>query len=363
MFRKSIIVLILTTLPLAGFAKTYPFTDAVWTVSAEESERTTYLGQAALKLSSGGAYINDLDLQDGVIEFDIAVDQARGFSGVFFRMQSAGNYEHFYIRPHQSGNPDANQYTPMFNQVSAWQLYHGVDYATAMDYSFNQWMHIKIIYQGDRAEVYLDSDTPVLHIQELKRGFSSGTVGVNAAGDAPVYFSNFTVSPLSEEHLFSEKKEMTPTNETIVTSWMVSDGFDQQSLSHELGDQSQRKWTQLNSEASGITNLAKIQGLSEGANTAFARLMIQSETDQVKQINFGYSDAVRIYLNGQALYQGQNIYQSRDYRYLGTIGLFDSVFLPLKAGRNELWFAVTENFGGWGIMAEFDNMQGIQLLQ
>jgi len=38
-------------------------------------------------------------------------------------------FEHFYIRPHQSGNPDANQYTPVFNGVSAWQLYHGALYA------------------------------------------------------------------------------------------------------------------------------------------------------------------------------------------------------------------------------------------
>jgi hypothetical protein len=41
---------------------------------------------------------------------------------------------------------------------------------------------------------------------------------------------------------------------------------------------------------------------------------------------------------------------SRDYRYLGTIGLFDSVTLPLKAGENEIWIAVSEAFGGWGIM-------------
>ena len=29
------------------------------------------------------------------------------------------------MRPHQVGNPDAIQYTPVFNGLSAWQLYHG----------------------------------------------------------------------------------------------------------------------------------------------------------------------------------------------------------------------------------------------
>jgi hypothetical protein len=35
--------------------------------------------------------------------------------------------------------------------------------------------------------------------------------------------------------------------------------------------------------------------------------------------------------------------------------------LPLKKGDNELWLAVTENFGGWGVKAAFDDMDGISL--
>ncbi|MCH8059016.1 MAG: hypothetical protein IIA11_01020 [Proteobacteria bacterium] len=45
--------------------------------------------------------------------------------------------------------------------------------------------------------------------------------------------------------------------------------------------------------------------------------------------------------------KGNNAYQSRDYRYLGTIGLFDAIMLPLAVGDNELWIAVSEAFGGW----------------
>ncbi len=64
-------------------------------------------------------------------------------------------YEHFYIRPHQSGMPDANQYTPVFNNFSAWQLYHGPEYAVATDYRNNEWMHLKVVYADDRADVYI----------------------------------------------------------------------------------------------------------------------------------------------------------------------------------------------------------------
>jgi len=43
------------------------------------------------------------------------------------------------------------------------------------------------------------------------------------------------------------------------------------------------------------------------------------------------------------------------------MGLYDTVYLSLKKGKNELWIAVSENFGGWGIMAAFENMAGIKI--
>ena len=62
-----------------------------------------------------------------------------------------------------------------------------------------------------------------------------------------------------------------------------------------------------------------------------------------------------VFVNGRRVYSGDNTYMSRDYRYLGTIGLFDSVVLPLQPGKNEICVAVTEAFGGWGIMGRIDD--------
>ncbi len=76
---------------------------------------------------------------------------------------------------------------------------------------------------------------------------------------------------------------------------------------------------------------------------------------------FGYSDAASVYLNGSLIYRGNNGYQSRDYRYLGTIGLFDSVVLPLVEGDNEIWIAVSESFGGWGVMAKIPDREGLSM--
>ena len=42
---------------------------------------------------------------------------------------------------------------------------------------------------------------------------------------------------------------------------------------------------------------------------------------------------------------------TRDYRFLGSIGYWDRLYLPLVPGENELVLAVSENFGGWGLQA------------
>jgi hypothetical protein len=69
------------------------------------------------------------------------------------------------------------------------------------------------------------------------------------------------------------------------------------------------------------------------------------------RLRFGFSDRVLVYLNGRPVYKGRAEWRSRDPRFLGTVGLFDELILPLRAGENEVWMAVSEDFGGWGVVA------------
>lgn len=342
-----------------------PFDDERWAIESLEHEVVEYLGQSALKIRGGAAMLPDLELRNAMIEFDIAVSGERGFAGLIFRLQEGGNYENFYIRPHQSGNPDANQYQPVYNDVASWQLYHGPAYATPVDYKTDEWMNIKIIYAGDKAEVYIDSDEPVLRVEELRHGDGTGTVGINAAQFAGAHFANFKYTKLANAYWFPFGGEPAQPGDGVVMSWQVSDAFDDAAI--EAADvltddfSSVRTWETVDAEVTGITNLAKVQGIVADKNTAIARLAIESASEQVKGLRFGYSDAVSVYVNGKRLYSGDNGYLTRDYRYLGTIGLFDNVYLPLKPGLNEVWFAVSEAFGGWGIQAQFDDLKGIRL--
>jgi len=97
------------------------------------------------------------------------------------------------------------------------------------------------------------------------------------------------------------------------------------------------------------------------SNTIFAKITITSDKDQFKKLDLGFSDRVKAFCNGQAVYSGNNSFRTRDYRYLGTIGYFESLYLPLKKGENTIMLAVSETFGGWAVMAKWENMDGIQV--
>ena len=360
MTRQHLALGSLVMLATAANAEIYPFEGDIWQIEAKESELVDYLGEQAVRIKGGYATINGLELEEGVIEFDIAVSEERGFAGAIFRVQDLSNYEHFYVRPHQSGKGDANQYTPVFNGVSAWQLYHGERYATPIKYRFNAWMHIKIAFAGDQAEVFIDSDEPVLIVDDLRRETESGGIGFGAGNFSATHFANFSVTPLPENYQFvaSNREQVEPEIGTVM-SWQVSAAMSEDEVDQEM--QSEQQWSVFKAESTGITNLAPATGVERGKKTVIAKLVLESDHEQLKQLAFGYSDSVTVYVNGVPLYAGSTRYQSRDFRYLGTIGLFDRVFLPINKGENEVLFVVTEAFGGWGIQAQFDDLEGISV--
>src|SRR6266542_3319608 len=361
---------LLTVLLLASFcyatgqAIKVPFESDKWDTIGTTLNTETYMCKESILLKSGAIYTKDVDLRDGVIEVDMSFPQVRSFPGIAFRMQDLNNFENFYVRPHQSGNPDATQYTPVFNGQAGWQLYYGEGYSKAFTFKFNEWHHIKIDVHGLQAEIYIDDmQTPLIKVPELKREWQGGNIAL-ISGGAPVHFANFQYTPKQGT---PPVRMPVPANGAggIVTQWQVSN-VAKRSLfekKYELTPEIKEKikWTTQNSEPSGTVNLAKFIEPTDTSKTIIARVLIQSESEQIKELSFGFSDYVTIYLNDKALYSGNDNFMSRDYRFLGTIGFFDKLFLSLKKGVNELWFVVSEDFGGWGVKAKFENMENISL--
>jgi hypothetical protein len=345
-----------------------PFTESNWLITLAEDQGEYRIeameGQEAILLQNGRLDLKGVEFGTGTIEFDMLTQGERGFGGIRWRVQPGGHsYEEFYIRPHMSGNPDANQYTPVFNGISGWQLYFGPHYSTPVTYAIGKWMHVKVVVADEQAEVYINTDTPVLFIDDLAGDFGPGGLSLSANRSA-FYFANFSFSTQEKPTLLGIPKERAELPNNLLTRYHVSSPVPESAVADALTlprEKLPEHWVPIGVEKNGIANLARVASGSREANTVFARINIHSVRDQVKKLHFGYSDRVRVFMGEQALYAGNNGYRSRDYRYLGTVGLFDQLYLPLKSGKNELYFAVSESFGGWGIKAAFEDMAGIEI--
>jgi hypothetical protein len=350
-------------------SQTVPFDSGRWQWNAAEHRVEDHLGRKSLYLRNGIATVSDARFTNGAIEFDIAFTRDRGFMGGIWRVRDASSFEEFYLRPHQSGNPDANQYTPVFNGVAGWQLYHGKRYSAAVEYPFNEWIPVKILFAGAQAEFYIgDMEKPVLFVDGLKQSVEPGGVGLRVMDFAPAHFSNFSFTVMDSPPIQGRPGKPERVPENAISSWSVSDAFRESALVDQTAVDpdhlAARSWTRLETESSGLANLARVQGVQLRKDTVYARKVIHSSRQQVKRLDFGFSNRVRVYLNGQLLFRGNDPARSRDYRFLGSIGYFDSLYLPLREGDNELLMAVTEeseDLGGWGVQARVENLAGITL--
>ena len=340
-----------------------------WEIQASKHRFETYKGQQSLFIEKGRAFLKGANFTNGSIEFDIAFSEQRMFTGCLWRVQDGQNYEEFYMRPHQSGNPDANQYTPVFNGSAGWQLYHGEGYAKPYTYKFDEWMHVKIVVLGSEAEIFIeDMTTPLFRVNKLKRDVKSGTIGFSANGPfGNAHFANVNINYTDQVNLVSAPVRQAPTSPGTINSWEISTTFNAKQLENTVnipkGLIKNSTWTTCGTEPGGTINLAKFAAPTETENTIFVKCTIRSDQKQIKALKFGYSDAVKVFCNAQLLYSGSNAFRTRDYRYLGTIGYFDTIYLPLEAGINEVWFAVSENMGGWAIKAQLEHLEGITVLE
>jgi sugar lactone lactonase YvrE len=336
--------------PVASQPEAVDFDSSRWTpVSAQVVD---HMGRRSLM---GNAYLTDADFENGVIEVDIAVTGARSYPGVVFRAWSPGDYEHVYIRPHRAGlYPDAIQYAPKIKGIASWQLCNGPGYTARAEFPKDRWMHVRIEVKGTQARVFIDDMTePALIIDHLQHGLCKGGIGVEGPPDGTAYFSDFRYESRNDLVFDPPSPVFMPPG--TVTRWEISPSNKVSDIDTEAypGAKALREtqWQKADCEPDGMVNVARyVTRAGREPDCVIARTIIASEKAQSRKYLFGYSDAVTVFLNGEALFSGESAYQQRDPSFLGIVGLFDAVYLPLEKGDNELLLIVTESFGGWGFM-------------
>jgi len=342
-----------------------PLHSATWGWKPGDIKAGQHLGRAAISFGEAAdlvALVDGVQLTDGIIEVEVAVTGERSFHGVVWRARDRSNYESFYVRPHQARNPDSVQYNPVFNDVASWQLYHDEGFWAAVDVPIGAWFTIRVAFAGSRAEAFVrDLDRPALEATELKMPLASGGIGLQIGGPG-LYVSRFAYARTAPAFVGAGRPPSARVD-GIVPSWSVSDAFPEpESPPAEVTPDAlaNRRWTRLEAEPSGLVNLAMATGIDDGRDTVWARATIHSDRARTVAMELGFSDRAVAYLNGVALFRADDTYRSRDYRFLGSIGWYDTLYLPLAEGANDLLVAVSESFGGWGIQARFHDLDGVR---
>lgn len=331
------------------------FTADRWDLSG--ATVTEHLGRTSL---AGAAVLRDTLFQDGIIEVDMAVTGAAGYPGLLFRMQSDDDYERVYLRPHRAGRyPDAIHYAPSYHGVTGWQLYFGDGYTAGVQLPPGEWIRLRLEFSGSQARLFVgNAPNPALTMDHLARDPAAGKVGLLCAADGSSYFSNFRC--YRDPSMVFHPPRPVDDPPGLIRNWEISPAYklnrvDRRKTYREQ-DLGAIGWTRIEAEPNGRIDfcrwVARPQGEQSTPDLLFARTSIRAERDEVRQLLFGYSDAVSLFLNGRLLFVGRSSYRQRDPSFLGIMGLFDEVSLPLRKGENELVACVAESFGGWGLICQ-----------
>lgn len=343
-----------------------------------QAKATEYQGRKCLFLDGGAAVLQNLELRDGVIDVDVATPANRGFFGMQFRLSHDGaNGEWVYLRQHKSGLPDALQYTPVLNTGANWQIYNGPGFTGAVGIPKDVWFHLRLEVTGAQAKLYVkDMDQPALVMNDLKSDVQQGKVALHVLLGA-TYFSNFTIRTTPAA---AWERHLPPMPANTLTKWSISPAYDAlaRNLERPLTTAESRaiSWQEVTAEPPGFVVLYRYRPAPHlrvsfandfskrlepqpGMKLVYARTNIDSDREVVKKLELGYSDEVSVFLNGRILFRGRSAQYFRDPGFLGIVNPEnDTVYLPLKQGKNELLLAVSELGGGWGFigrLAALDN--------
>ena len=361
--------------PAEASARPLPFGDGGWKTTDPKARVETLGGREALRLTSAMSIRRDVDLQDGTIEVDLWSTGERAFAYIHFRMQSEAESEAIYFRLHKTRLPDAVQYDPFYQRVGNWQLFHGPESTAAAEIPAGRWMHVRLVLSGEKAALfYGDSPEPVLTVPKLARGTKGGFIalrsflGANIKGEVepPSSFANFVVRNDAVDYDFSKIVETkNPALPGLVTKLRLSPGFvpPEGPVRALAGPSSPSEaWPLANVLPSGLVIIGSQVKVPEKARryASIAAFRVRAAAAGVRRLRLGFSDEVSVFLNGQILFSGDQRYVFNFPRQEGLIHLDQaSVYLPLKKGDNEVRLVVSEVFGGWGLMAQFEDPTGL----
>lgn len=342
-----------------------PFTAERWEASGKV-DFIEHRGVPAARLAPGVEQLalKDFSFENGTIELDIEPAR-RDFIGLYFRFHDLRDTECVYLRTGRAGDPaagDAVQYAPLVKGVNLWDLLG--HYQGPATIHSNAWNHVKLVVSGARLRVYVNrADRPTLDVPCLEGSPGAGTLSLFGAAT----FANLVVRPNEVESLpAGPGVDPVAGDPRYLRSWQVSETFALPKPG-ELTDADFPKagatWAALTAERRGLLNLTRRFGKNPSRRAVWLRTTLKSAVAQSKDLRLGWSDEIWVFLNGQPVYAGKNLFGQPSMKApAGRCALENGgCSLPLKAGENELLVGVANDFYGWGLIGRLADTTDLSL--
>lgn len=338
-----------------------------WGFPAGACEFLSYKSVPAMRLltNKDTAILKDFRFTNGTIDYDME-PQDKDFTGFFFRRQNSKESEYFYLRLFAGAIPNimtAVQYTPIIDGVNLWNL---LPYCQGnASFAQGQWNHIRLVVSGAQMLVYVnDLHRPALEIPQLEGNTMAGSIGF----DGKAIIANLVVTPDATAGL-SPVAGFDPfyNDPRYLRQWSVTQPVPLprgRELTKDDLPKEGTVWTKISAERRGLINLTRQFGNSESRRVVWLKCRLKAPEAQNHRVDFGFTNEVWVFLNGKLVMVDKNFFDEILRKQPRARCSLENTFfnLPLQAGENELLIGVANDFYGWGIIARFDVLEGIDVL-
>lgn len=321
----------------------------------QEATFEKFDNRETLLLNSGRATVKNQKFTNGTIEVDVYANSVRSFAGITFRKQK-NNREEVYMRLHKSNQVDAVQYTPIFNNESSWQLFR--EYQARVSFKNTGWNTLRIDVSNETAEVYVNGEK-VLFVDNLKTVHNTGEIGLFALFNNRFSNFRFTKKNITDN---SETGEYISIAPNIIRQWEITKAIQYTGAELNFDDFSKEKYTTVTTEESGLLPISKYLEKTSSGNFeeneedyTIAATTVYTNNKETKLFSFDYSDKIIVYLNGKAVFKGNNAFRAKGIQYMGHINInVNKLYLQLEKGLNKIHCVVIDKANGWGLIGKLE---------
>jgi hypothetical protein len=253
-----------------------------------------------------------------------------------------------------------------------WDSY--LQYQHAAPFHLNQWNHIKMVISGRRMNVFFnDQAVPSLQVGELLGESRAGAIEFQGPGT----FANIAVRPGVVENLPAQAAPDPSLAEAgYVRRWQVTSpialGQNRDAMFSDAPHDG-TQWQPVRAERFGMVNLARLFGPAATRDVplvSWLKTSIRSKTQQTVHASIGFARRVVVFVNGELVYSGHNLYNIEAARKMpdGRLNIGnDSLELPLQSGDNQILVGLSSNSPdmrdqySFGLELRVDNLLGLTL--